>query len=33
MVFAQTAFLLQNPHQQSDTQAQYEAGVEGVLRV
>jgi hypothetical protein len=33
MVFAQTAFLLQNPDKQNDAQAQYYAGVEGVLRV
>jgi hypothetical protein len=33
MVFAQTACLLQNPHRQDDVQAQYEAGVEGVMRI
>lgn len=30
---AQTAFVLQNPDRQSDLLAQYEAGVEGALRV
>jgi len=33
MVFAQTAFVLENPDKQSDLLAQYQAGVEGVLRV
>jgi hypothetical protein len=33
LVFAQTAFVLQNPDRQSDRLAQYQAGVEGVLRV
>ena len=32
MVFAQTAFALQNPDKQEDLLAQYQAGVEGVLR-
>jgi hypothetical protein len=33
MVLAQTAFALQNPDKQNDELAQYQAGVEGVLRV
>jgi hypothetical protein len=33
MVFAQTAYLLENPDRQDDRLAQVEAGVEGVLRV
>ena len=33
MVFAQTAYLLENPDHQDDKLAQVEAGVEGVLRV
>jgi hypothetical protein len=33
MVFAQTAFVLENPDRQDDGPAQVEAGVEGVLRV
>ncbi|MGA2673492.1 MAG: hypothetical protein ABSE99_09695 [Terracidiphilus sp.] len=33
MIFAQTAFVLQNPDKQDDAFAQYQAGVEGVLRV
>ena len=33
MVFAQTAFVLQNPDKQGDLLAQYQAGVEGVLRI
>ena len=33
MVLAQTAFVLQNPDKQEDLLAQYQAGVEGVLRV
>lgn len=33
MVFAQTALVLQNPDRQGDLLAQYQAGVEGVLRV
>jgi len=33
MVLAQTAFVLENPDRQSDTLAQYQAGVEGVLRI
>jgi hypothetical protein len=33
MVFAQTAYLLENPDRQDDKLAQVEAGVEGVLRV
>jgi hypothetical protein len=31
--FSQTAFLIQNPDKQGDTLAQYQAGVEGALRV
>ena len=33
MMFAQTRFVLQNPERQKDVEAQYQAGVEGVLRV
>jgi hypothetical protein len=33
MVFAQTAFVLQNPDKQNDDLAQFQAGVEGVLRI
>jgi hypothetical protein len=33
MVFAQTAYLLENPDHQDDKLAQVQAGVEGVLRV
>jgi hypothetical protein len=33
MVLAQTAYVLQNPDKQNDTLAQYQAGVEGVLRI
>jgi len=33
MVMAQTAFVLQNPDKQNDDLAQYQAGVEGVLRI
>jgi hypothetical protein len=33
MVLAQTAFALQNPDKQNDELAQYQAGVEGALRV
>jgi hypothetical protein len=33
MIMAQTAFALQNPGKQNDDLAQYQAGVEGVLRV
>jgi len=33
MVFAETAFVLRNPDRQSDQLAQYQAGVEKVLRV
>jgi hypothetical protein len=33
MVFAQTVFVLQNPDKQNDHLAQYQAGVEGVLRI
>ena len=33
MVLAQTAFVLENPDRQSDALAQYQAGVEGVLRI
>jgi hypothetical protein len=33
MLFAETAFLLQNPDRQDDHLAQFQAGVEGVLRV
>jgi hypothetical protein len=33
MVMAQTAFVLQNPDKQADTLAQYQAGVEGALKV
>jgi hypothetical protein len=32
MVFAQTAFVLQNPDKQDDHLAEYEAGVEDALR-
>ncbi len=32
MVFAQTAFVLQNPDKQNAILAQYQAGVEGALR-
>ncbi|MGA2349057.1 MAG: hypothetical protein ABSF70_01380 [Terracidiphilus sp.] len=32
-LFSQTAFLLQNPDKQDDLLAQYQAGVEGALRV
>ena len=32
MVYAQTAFVLRNPDKQDDLLAQYQAGVEGVLR-
>jgi hypothetical protein len=32
-VFSQTAFLLQNPDKQNDRLAEYQAGVEGALRV
>jgi hypothetical protein len=33
MVFAQTAFVLQNPARQGDLLAQYQAGVEGVPQI
>jgi hypothetical protein len=33
MIFAQTAFVLRNPHKQDDQLAQYQAGVEGVLQI
>jgi hypothetical protein len=33
MVLAQTAFVLQNPDKQNDDPAQFQAGVEGVLRI
>jgi hypothetical protein len=33
MIMAQTAFALQNPDKQNDDLAQYQAGIEGVLRV
>jgi hypothetical protein len=33
MVLAQTAFAIQNPDKQNDDLAQYQAGVEGVLRI
>jgi len=33
MFFSQLAFVLRNPDKQSDTLAQYQAGVEGALRV
>jgi hypothetical protein len=33
MVLSQTAFALQNPDKQNDDLAQYQAGVEGVLRI
>jgi hypothetical protein len=33
MVFAQTAFVLKNLDKQNDDLAQFQAGVEGVLRI
>jgi len=33
MLFAQTAYAIQNLDQQGDLQAEYQAGVEGVLRI
>jgi hypothetical protein len=33
MTFAETAFTLQHPDKQDDLPAQYQAGVEGVLRI
>ena len=32
-IFAQTEFLIQNPDRQDDRNAEYQAGVEGALRV
>ena len=33
MVFSQAAFILQNPEKKDDRLAEYQAGVEGALRV